>query len=231
VQGDAGADEILSFPGSPRNPHGRPRWHVQDVLQDRYLVLVSADVHIDCQPGTLLCTLHSGPYCQCQQIFKAIDQAEPFGILAFDVWHPRAVSVEAAIKKGKSKNLKHVVLVGMCTMTGFVTVALLHTLNSSTVGGAMFGRLFLPNGFPRSIIADEGSEFKGALTDTVVEVNIAVKTVATKEHQGVLCERFNRFLEKVERIHGVKNSSFEEFYASALIATSYCHLCSCDPNT
>jgi hypothetical protein len=48
---------------------------------------------------------------------------------------------------------------------------------------------------------DEGSDFKGVLTDAIAEMSIPVNTVVPEEHQGILCERLNGFLDKVERMY------------------------------
>jgi hypothetical protein len=60
----------------------------------------------------------------------------------------------------------------------------------------------------------KGSEFKHVLTEN----DIPFHSVAPEEHQGILCECFNGFLDRVECIHGIQNSPFEEFYASVLMA-------------
>lgn len=42
---------------------------------------------------------------------------------------------------------------------------------------------------------DEGSDFKGILTDAIAEMDIPVNTVVPEERQGILCDRLNRFLD------------------------------------
>jgi hypothetical protein len=46
-----------------------------------------------------------------------------------------------------------------------------------------------------------------------------LEVVSPEEHQGVLCEQFHRYMNKVARIQGLDNKTHEEFCLAGLFAT------------
>ena len=172
------------------------------------------------------CVLANNTSHKAQRILKGIETAEPFDIMAFDVWYPGTVTEADIAQKGMSKPKRskkkgngQALLTGVCTTTAFAGVALLQDINSNDVQEAVFAQFFIPNGFPRKVLIDEGSEFKGKLVKLFEFLEIPFEVVSPEEHQGILCERFHRYLNKVARIQGLDNENHEEFYLSGLFAT------------
>lgn len=163
------------------------------------------------------CILANNVSHKGQRILQSIETAEPFDIMAFDVWYP-GVTTEGDITKKADPKTTQALLTGVCTTTAFAGVALIDEVSSTGVQAAMFAHFFVPNGFPKKILINDGSEFKGELIKCLDFLGIPYEVITPEEHQGILCERFHRFLNKVEKIHGLENVTHEEFYISGLFA-------------
>jgi len=77
----------------------------------------------------------------------------------------------------------------------------------------------VPNGLPTLILIDQGSEFKGMLTSFCTELGIRFEVVAPEQHDGILCERFHRYLNKVMRIIGADRKGFDQWKQDRSFAT------------
>jgi hypothetical protein len=69
------------------------------------------------------------------------------------------------------------------------------------IARAAFLSFFMPNGLPKLVIVDAGSEFAGALTEMCTSIGVPFHRVANGNHKAILNERFHRYLNKVQKIH------------------------------
>jgi len=102
-------------------------------------------------------------------------------------------------------------LTSLCNTTSFATTAEISQVNSEEVRDKTFQQIMVPNGLPTLILIDQGSEFKGMLTSFCTELGIRFEVVAPEQHDGILCERFHRYLNKVMRIIGADRKGFDQW--------------------
>ena len=103
-------------------------------------------------------------------------------------------------------------------MTGFVRATFVNALDSETITKAAFTAFFITHGLPKLIIIDAGNEFAGTLKATCNGVGIPFYTVSRGNHKAILCERFHRYLNKVQRIHATNCETFQEFAFGTVFA-------------
>jgi hypothetical protein len=105
-------------------------------------------------------------------------------------------------------------------MTGFASMDFLKAeqLDSNQVARRAFAAFFIPNGLPKLILIDQGSENKGHLIDMCTTIGINYHVVSPDQHNGILCERFHRYLNKVQKINTADTQSFTQWVQGALFA-------------
>ena len=155
------------------------------------------------------CKLSNAASHQAQQILQALSCDGPFDVVALDVWSPGNVTN----KYGDTK-----LLTCCCTMTGFAGGDVLQTTTSEELSMRCFSAFFIPNGLPRLVIIDAGSENKGPLISMCTNMGIAFHVVSPEDHNGILCERFHRYLNKVEKIQAADTQSFTQFVQGVMFA-------------
>jgi hypothetical protein len=129
-----------------------------------------------------------------------------------DIWYP-----------GKTINSQHktgqkAVLTCLCNTTGFASTAFISDITSDLVTRLAFAHFFVPNGLPKLIIIDEGSEFKGFLVLVCETLGIQYYVAPAESHNAVLCERFHRYLNKVAKIGVADQQSYEQWMLNTLFA-------------
>ena len=110
-------------------------------------------------------------------------------------------------------------LTSLCTTTGFATAALLPEVNSDVVTRHFFSHLCILNGMPKLILIDQGSQFKGVLSRFCKTLGIRYHVANPEDHNAILCERFHRYLNKVERLMAADLNTFEEWAMNIMFAT------------
>jgi hypothetical protein len=93
-------------------------------------------------------------------------------------------------------------------MAAFVTAGFLRHPDSKTVAEVIFTQVLLPNGIPKMVILDQDSLFKTDLVDILDHLGVPFHVVSPEQHEGILCERFHRYLNKVQRIQGLDTADF-----------------------
>ena len=96
-------------------------------------------------------------------------------------------------------------------MSSFAEAAFINKADSTTVSRAAFASFFIPNGLPKLVLFDAGSEFAGAMTQMCTSLGIPYHTVAKENHKAILNERFHRYLNKVAKIHQADWESLDEW--------------------
>ena len=148
---------------------------------------------------------------EAQQQLQTFQADEPFDVIALDVWHPGKA---ATIKKGNSSH----VVTCVEAMTGFAAAAFVDALDSETMTKAAFTSFFITHGLPKLVIIDSGSEFAGALQTLCGSIGLPHYTVSKENHKAILCERFHRYLNKVQKIHAANCETFQDFMFGTIFA-------------
>jgi hypothetical protein len=110
------------------------------------------------------------------------------------------------------------ILTSLCNMTGFASMAFATEINSDMVARLAFSHCFVPNGLPKLIIIDDGSEFKGVLRQACETLGIQYYVACPEAHNAVLAERFHRYLNKVAKIGVIDHQTYEQWRMDALFA-------------
>jgi hypothetical protein len=111
-----------------------------------------------------------------------------------------------------------VALTCLDNLTGFVSLAFVPQINSVTMARLAFSHFFVPNGLPKLVIIDGGSEFKGALVAMCEQLGISHYVAAPEQHNTILCECFHRYINKVQIIDTADAQSYEKWAMNALFA-------------
>ena len=148
---------------------------------------------------------------EAQQQLQTFETDEPFDVITLDVWHPGKA---AAIKKGGGSH----VVTCIEAMTGFATATFVDSLDSETMTKAAFTAFFITHGLPRLVVIDSGSEFAGALQTLCGAIGIPHYTVSKGNHKAIICERFHRYLNKVQKIHAANCETFQDFMYGTIFA-------------
>jgi hypothetical protein len=160
--------------------------------------------------GCILCRLANSASHKEQQILTALSCDQPFDVIALDVWSPGS-----AIDNIKEQK----VLTCVCTMTGYASVAIIENTTAATIAKHTFASFIVPNGLPRMVLVDAGSEFKGELKQMLEVLGIQHIEVSPENHNGILCERFHRYLNKIQRIHAAETNSLFKWVMGTMFAT------------
>jgi hypothetical protein len=160
--------------------------------------------------GCATCRLANSASHENQKILSALSCDQPFDVITMDIWEPGYV----AGKHSERKLLTH-----LDNMSGFADIAVLGEVTSESVARTAFTSFFVPNGLPRLVIIDDGSSFKATVVSMCEQLGIVYHAVSRENHDAILCERFHRFLNKVERIHTVDTTSFSDWVLGAFFAT------------
>ena len=104
-------------------------------------------------------------------------------------------------------------------MTGFATVAFISNIDSKNMARIAFSQFFTIRGMPRLILIDDGSENKGDLISLCNILKLDHHTVSPESHDGILNERFHRYLNKTQKIGAADMRTFEEWAMNSMFAT------------
>jgi hypothetical protein len=157
------------------------------------------------------CVLTNATGHSSQQIVQALSFDVPFDVISMDVWSPGTVP---------NRNQETKLLTSLDAMTGFASIDTLRAnVDSHQVACRAYAAFFIPNGLPKLVLLDAGSENKGMLVDLCASLGIKHHVVSPEQHDGILCERFHRYLNKVQRINSAESQSFVQWVQGALFAT------------
>jgi hypothetical protein len=160
------------------------------------------------------CRVANSTSHEAQQIIGALSTDEPFDIISMDIWHPGKTKTDS-----KYHNVQKATLTCLCNTTGFASTAFVNQIDSDQITRLAFSHFFVPNGLPKLVIVDEGSEFKGVLVTVCETLGIQYYVAPPESHNAVLCERFHRYLNKVLRIGVADQQTYEQWTVNTLFAT------------
>jgi hypothetical protein len=108
----------------------------------------------------------------------------PFLTIHADVWMP-----------GKTNSFDGYIalMIIMCHMTAFAAIEPLKDLNSTTFSKAIYA-IQLRYGLSHLLVVDADSKFKGEFIKSAELLKIQLHQVARNNHDAIMVERFNRFL-------------------------------------
>ena len=91
-------------------------------------------------------------------------------------------------------------------------------MESDEIVKALMTQIILPNGMPKLILLDDDSLFKGDLMRLLDEMGLPYHVVSAEQHEGILCERFHRYLNKVQRLIGLDTQDHSHWLMNAFFA-------------
>jgi hypothetical protein len=160
--------------------------------------------------GCVHCRLANITSHEAQMQLHSLSCDIPFDIMFLDIWSPG----DLAEANGASK-----VLTGMCCMTGFANGGALQIpITSETVSLVAFSQMFILNGLPCLIFVDQEGIFKGVFMELFGLLGIPVEAVSPENHKAIRCERFHRYLNKVQMINTADKQSFHQWYQGVMFA-------------
>ena len=147
---------------------------------------------------------------EAQQIMRTIFSDVPFDVVVMDIWKPGRF---ASKKRGKTG-----ALTCLDIMTAFAGAEFIETETALEAALKAFQAFFVTRGLPKLVIFDQGGSFAGFILRLCEILNISTYAVTKENHRAILCERFHRFLNKIERIHAAECQTFEDWIMGVLFA-------------
>jgi hypothetical protein len=164
------------------------------------------------------CVLGNNVGHHAQQISGKLSVDEPFDIIAIDIWVPGVTDVRGSYVGDKS-NIRQAAVTCLCNLTVFATVGFLENMESDIITKVVMSQIILPNGLPKMVLLDEDSLFKQDLRILLDDLGVPFHDVVSAEqHEGVLCERFHRYLNKVQCIEGVNSKVHSNWMMNTSLA-------------
>jgi hypothetical protein len=152
------------------------------------------------------CILGNNTSHQAQQILGSLSMDdEPFDIIAIDI-EDKAMIRQAA-------------LTSLCNLTGFATVGFLDSLEGEKVTKVLMSQILLPNGLPKLVLLDADSLFKQDLIVLLDELGVGFHVVSAEQHEGILCERFHWYLNKVQWLPGLDTKEYSNWMMNTSFAS------------
>ena len=87
---------------------------------------------------------------------------ETFDATSMDAWCPGQTKDQTNTHTTNKKNQK-ATLTCLCNLTSFASLAFVSQIDSDAMARLAFSHFFVPNGLPKMVIIDGGSDFKGVL--------------------------------------------------------------------
>ncbi len=160
------------------------------------------------------CRVANATSHQSQQIIGALSMDEPFDVISMDIWYPGTTQTNTTTTTNQKA-----ILTSLDNLTGFANLAFSSQVTSEMIARLAFSHFFVPNGLPKLVIVDGGSEMKGVLIAMCEQIGIPYYQAPPEAHNSILCERFHRYLNKVQKIGAADAESYEKWAMNALFAT------------
>jgi hypothetical protein len=109
-------------------------------------------------------------------------------------------------------------LIALNLMTSFAMAAFVNKLDSATITEAAFTYFFTLMGLPKTVIIGAGSEFAASMIALCNTMGIPYYTVSRGNHKAILVESFNRYMNKVQKIHAADCQSYQDSKFRTLFA-------------
>ena len=102
-------------------------------------------------------------------------------------------------------------------MTSFAVVEPVKQLNSDSFSKALM-KVLLTHGLCHTIIIDADSKFKATFTEVIKMLELNKHEISKGNHQAMLVERFNKYLNKVMKIFNNERGTNKTYVEGALLA-------------
>ena len=102
-------------------------------------------------------------------------------------------------------------------MTSFAVVKPVKQLNSDSFSKALM-KVLLTHGLCHTIIIDADSKFKAKFTEVIKMLKLNKHEISKGNHQAMLVERFNKYLNKVMKIFNNERGTNKTYVEGALLA-------------
>ncbi len=163
------------------------------------------------------CILGNNVSHQAQQILGSLTTDEPFDIISIDIWIPGVTLSKGSYVPDKS-NVRQAALTSLCNLTAFSTVGYLNSLEADQITTVLLSSIIMPNGLPKLVLLDDDSLFKRDLRMVLDDMGIPFHVVSPEQHEGILCERFHRYLNKVQRLMGLDTTDHSNWMMNTSFA-------------
>ena len=147
---------------------------------------------------------------EAQMMLRTFDVDTPFDVVTIDAWVPGDIPTKEGMKK---------ILSMLDIMTSYAATALISEATSLVFARTAFRAFFTPFGMPRMVIIDAGSENAGELERMCSLLGVHHHAVSPQNHKAILCERFHRYLNKVEKIHAADCETVDDWASGTSFAT------------
>ena len=132
----------------------------------------------------------------------------PFWIIHVDLWSPGTAVTN---KQGDTGYLMN----SMCDLTQFVVSTITFDITSHALAKLFMADVILSFGMCAIVVIDDGSTFKGHFTLMCEALKIQYWILSRGNHKGNSCERYHRFLNKTQTIHGNDRGTHNVFLQNA----------------
>ena len=102
-------------------------------------------------------------------------------------------------------------------MSSFAVIEPVQQLNSDSFTKALM-KILLSHGLCHTVIVDADSKFKATFTEVIKLLHLNKHEISKGNHQVMLVERFNRYLNKVLKIFNNERGTNRAFVEGALLA-------------
>jgi hypothetical protein len=109
-------------------------------------------------------------------------------------------------------------LTAICDLTGFVVVVPFAKASSSCFARLLCADILFKYGLCSRIVIDDDSKFKGLFKSTCTALKLSYIVLSKGNHQGMCCERYFRYLNKVLKIGCTRRQSNCIFVEAAVVA-------------
>ena len=106
----------------------------------------------------------------------------------------------------------------MCALTQFVVSTIFFKINADHLATLFMSSIILNFGMCYVVRVDNGSNFKGVFIDMCKILKITHWGLSRGNHKGNAVEKYHRFLNKTQTIHGNDKGKHEVFFQNAKIS-------------
>jgi hypothetical protein len=136
------------------------------------------------------CNLANSIHNKSSELTYSFPIDAPFRVIHADAW---TLGTDLSFSGDKS------FMIVNCGMTAYVATEPLKEMNAKTFAAAIV-TIMLREGFCHTIVVDKDSKFANVFIDAGKLLQIHVHVASGGNHDPILCERFNRFLNRAMRI-------------------------------
>ena len=155
------------------------------------------------------CGLSNSRHSQSKELVYSFPVDAPFKLVIVDIYKAGDISAFDG-EKGLFILLDH--------MTGFAITEALLGMNS-TIFSKIMMKILLQHGFCHTVVVDADSKFRGIFKETMQMLHLNVHWASGNNHDSILVERFNLYLNKGLKILCTERSTTRSYVEAAQLLT------------